>query len=215
MLRLRDFIKTLKRRLKKNERFAEWIRSSQLVKWTNSIISASSLFLKMPMGFFLYKKDMKTYDKMLENALSSSKRFKIEYRTTWPRYTDRWAQNGDSIGETYFFTTTYIARQIIDNKPEHHYDIGSNIEHFISKLMAARIPTTIIDIRPFKRNLEGVSFLQSNAQCLNKIQDNSVTSLSSIYAVEHYGLGRYGDPVDPDGWYKGMTEMQRILARGG
>ena len=50
---------------------------------------------------------------------------------------------------------------------------------------------------------------------LDGIKNDSIDSLSCIYALEHYGLGRYGDPIDPDGWLKGLIEMQRILTRGG
>ena len=36
-----------------------------------------------------------------------------------------------------------------------------------------------------------------------------------MHTLEHIGLGRYGDPIDPWGWVKGMEELQRVLAPGG
>ena len=36
-----------------------------------------------------------------------------------------------------------------------------------------------------------------------------------MHVVEHVGLGRYGDPLDPDGDLKAMAELQRVLAAGG
>ena len=33
--------------------------------------------------------------------------------------------------------------------------------------------------------------------------------------LEHIGLGRYGDPIDPQGTEKAATELQRVLAPGG
>jgi hypothetical protein len=33
--------------------------------------------------------------------------------------------------------------------------------------------------------------------------------------VEHIGLGRYGDPLDPEGTEKAMAELKRIIAPGG
>ena len=36
-----------------------------------------------------------------------------------------------------------------------------------------------------------------------------------MHVVEHVGLGRYGDPLDPDGDLKAMRELARVLAPGG
>jgi hypothetical protein len=40
-------------------------------------------------------------------------------------------------------------------------------------------------------------------------------SLSCLHALEHFGLGSYGDPIDPQGYRSGLTNMARILAVGG
>ena len=45
--------------------------------------------------------------------------------------------------------------------------------------------------------------------------DDSVESLSYLHTMEHIGLGRYGDPIDPLGYLKGMNELQRVLKPGG
>ena len=37
----------------------------------------------------------------------------------------------------------------------------------------------------------------------------------SISSFEHYGLGRYGDPLDPNGDMKAMLEMKDIIKKGG
>ena len=47
------------------------------------------------------------------------------------------------------------------------------------------------------------------------LHDGSVTSLSSLHAIEHIGLGRYNDPVAPDAWRVALHECQRVLAPGG
>jgi len=33
--------------------------------------------------------------------------------------------------------------------------------------------------------------------------------------VEHIGLGRYGDPIDPDGDIKAINELKRTVSNGG
>ena len=45
--------------------------------------------------------------------------------------------------------------------------------------------------------------------------DRSQESISCMHVVEHVGLGRYGDPLDPDGDLKAMAELQRVVAQGG
>ena len=36
-----------------------------------------------------------------------------------------------------------------------------------------------------------------------------------MHVVEHVGLGRYGDPIDPEGDLKAIAELIRVLAKGG
>jgi hypothetical protein len=36
-----------------------------------------------------------------------------------------------------------------------------------------------------------------------------------MHVVEHVGLGRYGEPLDPDGDLKAMSELKRVVSPGG
>jgi hypothetical protein len=36
-----------------------------------------------------------------------------------------------------------------------------------------------------------------------------------LHVIEHIGLGRYGDPIDPQGSIKAALELQRIVSHGG
>jgi hypothetical protein len=47
------------------------------------------------------------------------------------------------------------------------------------------------------------------------LADQSVASLSCLHVVEHIGLGRYGDPLDPHGTRRACAELARVLAPGG
>ena len=60
-----------------------------------------------------------------------------------------------------------------------------------------------------------MNFIQADATNLEGIADGSIISLSSLCAPEHFGLGRYGDPVDPEACFAAMKSMQRVLAPGG
>lgn len=37
----------------------------------------------------------------------------------------------------------------------------------------------------------------------------------SISSFEHSGLGRYGDPIDPEGDFQAMTKMKSVIKKGG
>ena len=50
---------------------------------------------------------------------------------------------------------------------------------------------------------------------LDGVATGTVDSLSCLHTIEHVGLGRYGDPVDPDGWRQAVRELARVLAPGG
>ena len=40
-------------------------------------------------------------------------------------------------------------------------------------------------------------------------------SLSCLHAIEHFGLGRYGDPVNYDGHILGLDNLYAMLEKGG
>lgn len=40
-------------------------------------------------------------------------------------------------------------------------------------------------------------------------------SASCLHALEHFGLGRYNDPIDYDGWRKGLVGLTRMLEPNG
>ena len=44
---------------------------------------------------------------------------------------------------------------------------------------------------------------------------HSFESVSSLHSIEHFGLGRYGDPIDPLGHEKGLKNISDCVASGG
>lgn len=43
----------------------------------------------------------------------------------------------------------------------------------------------------------------------------STDSLSCLHTIEHFGLGRYGDAVDPCGHLKGLDQLKQMVEPGG
>ncbi len=134
-------------------------------------------------------------------------------RDAFPILTDM----SDSAGVTgghYFHQDLWAARKIFARKPEQHLDIGSRTDGFIAHLLTF-MPVTVVDIRPIKSHIRGLTFLQDDASQLGNLAAGSVDSLSSLHAAEHFGLGRYTDPIDPRGCFKFMSALERVLAPGG
>ncbi len=164
-----------------------------------------------------YNADKAEYKRQCVEKRASLFLFNSRYEK--PKIKDYREQSGD-MDHHYYYMDILVAKKIIQDCPKHHYDIGSRVDGLISHLITADIMTTAIDIRPLTvRNPGGgivpLEFIQADAVTLTEIQDNSIASLSSLHAVEHFGLGRYGDVIDTDACYKAMKTMQRVLACGG
>jgi len=155
-----------------------------------------------------YVADWRQYSK-----LNPPPTFQIAFRHAMPMLTDRYASAGSATGH-YFHQDLWAARKIYDRRPEEHMDIGSRIDGFIAHLLTF-MPVTIVDIRPIESKIQGLTFLQDDATTLSKLPSNSVQSLSTLHVAEHFGLGRYSDPVDPDACFKFMKSLERVLAPGG
>ena len=73
-----------------------------------------------------------------------------------------------------------------------------------------------MDVRDLKgTGHENISFIKADLMNKDSAQNNITDSISCLHAIEHFGLGRYGDPVDPDGHIKGFNNILRMLKPGG
>ena len=74
----------------------------------------------------------------------------------------------------------------------------------------------VIDIRPAPAPVSNVTFHQLDLMDdLPAAWVGAVDSLSCLHTIEHFGLGRYGDPIDPQGHLKGLAQLKRMVAPGG
>ena len=81
-------------------------------------------------------------------------------------------------------------------------------------MISAFVPTEFYDFRPAEIHLSNLVSKPADLTAL-PFPDASVQSLSCMHVVEHIGLGRYGDPLDPDGDLKSISELKRVLMPGG
>jgi hypothetical protein len=122
----------------------------------------------------------------------------------------------DAAGDVgaYFLQDLWAARRVYARRPERHIDIGSRIDGFVAHILTF-MPVEVIDIRSLESNIPGLTFIQEDATNLNRFTDQSVVSISSLHAIEHFGLGRYGDPISPTACFDAMRSLARVLALGG
>lgn len=114
-----------------------------------------------------------------------------------------------------FFQDLWAAREIHRAGVKHVHDLGSRFDGLIAHLLAMDVRVTMLDIRPFDCRVEGIDYIQTDAMEMDNVPDNSIETLSAICSLEHFGLGRYGDPIDFDGWKKAIRAIKRKLAVGG
>lgn len=116
------------------------------------------------------------------------------------------------LDPTYFFQDCWAAKHIFELKPKHHYDVGSSLKTI--GILSQFVPITMIDIRPIEIELPNLFFKKGSILELPFV-DDSIETLSCLCVVEHIGLGRYGDPLDPFGSEKAIKELKRVLKPGG
>lgn len=160
-------------------------------------------------GLPAYFRDLRT---LKSQRRSAAREFPLG--KPFPCLDDRFADSGSAKGH-YFHQDLLVARRINLNNPHRHVDIGSRIDGFVAHVASFR-PIEVIDIRPLSNNIPNVEFKQ--ADLMTPVQESLFEycdSLSCLHAIEHFGLGRYGDPVNYDGYICGLSNLYRMLKKGG
>lgn len=150
------------------------------------------------------------------------KRFKTlqkaeDHRFDLLQWEDRYSVLSDKTATTsfdahYIYHPAWAARIIAQTRPSLHIDVSSTLN--FCAIVSAFVPVEFYDYRPAQLLLNN---LKSNHGDLMHLPFDkvSVESLSCMHVVEHIGLGRYGDPLDPKGDLKAIAELKRVLALGG
>jgi SAM-dependent methyltransferase len=110
------------------------------------------------------------------------------------------------------FECAFAAQQLLRERPGEVLDIGSYRQFIIGLL--GRGPLTTLDVRERMPECATETVLTADARSL-PIPDASLDAIVSLCAIEHFGLGRYGDPFDLEGDLKAFREMRRVIRPGG
>jgi len=158
-------------------------------------------------GMRFFKKDLK----VLEEQLHGDPQFPIT--KMFPMLADKNAAGGTLSGH-YFHQDLLVAKRIFQNKPVKHVDIGSRTDGFVAHVACFR-EIEVFDIRPIENKIKNIQFIQADFMKLKPEMLNYTDSISCLHAIEHFGLGRYGDPIDAYGHLKGLQTIQNVLKKGG
>jgi len=149
---------------------------------------------------------------------------KAQYKTQWAeferlggkithklRIISDWDEQAGNANGHYFHQDLLVASLIHAHNPKRHIDIGSRIDGFVAHVAAFR-KIEVMDVRALESTGHpNIEFLQADLMRSDSAQAAITDSISCLHAIEHFGLGRYGDPLDPMGHLKGFRNMLSML----
>lgn len=181
------------------------------IKKIPAVVSLYEYLLRIKSFFYTFYNTFNFFRQYLKfKSLNNNKRFNIN-----------WSYNSAITFEStkmtefdrhYVYHTSWAARCLAETKPSKHIDISSSL--YFSGLCSAFINIEFYDYRPADLQLSNLKCASADLVKLH-FESDSIASLSCMHTVEHIGLGRYGDPIDPDGDLKAIQELKRVLAKNG
>jgi SAM-dependent methyltransferase len=138
--------------------------------------------------------------------------FRIRFSDAQFRTFERFENAGIAKGD-YFLQDLWAARRLYQRGVRKHVDVASRIDGFVAHVLPFA-EVEYVDLRPLESEIEGLRFVKGSILDL-PYAASSVGSLSCLHVIEHIGLGRYGDAIDPMGYLKAARELVRVLAPGG
>jgi Caenorhabditis protein of unknown function, DUF268 len=115
----------------------------------------------------------------------------------------------------YFHQDLLVASFIADVEPERHIDVGSRVDGFVAHVASFR-EIEVLDVRALESTgHRNIKFLQADLMIDDVNRHAIADSVSCLHAIEHFGLGRYGDSIDPAGHLIGYKNILKMVKPGG
>jgi len=156
-------------------------------------------------SFFKTKRKFKKLAKTTKNDFPIKRNFPCLYDIH---------DNAGTLSGDYFHQDLLVAQAIYKANPSKHVDIGSRTDGFVAHVASYR-EIEIFDIRPIESKISNIKFIQQDFMSDDMQYNEYTDSISSLHAIEHFGLGRYGDPLDVNGHIKGLENIYKMLKQGG
>lgn len=135
--------------------------------------------------------------------------------SVWPIVSDFDDNASGVLPGHYFNQDLLVASLIAKSRPRRHVDVGSSFVGFVAHVASFR-EIEVLDIRPMAAiDHPQISFLQKDLAVADPNFRGITDSLSCLHTIEHFGLGRYGDSIDPDGHLKGFQNLVDLLEPDG
>lgn len=183
-------------------------------RWLRSSLGTYGIDLRKVRRSFAgrstYRRNAAKFERML-SAGGHAAEFPLA--NPWPCLADRYETGGTAKGQ-YFHQDLLVAQWIFAEGPERHIDVGSRVDGFVAHVASFR-SIDVLDIRPVKSSASGITFHERDIMVADSRWDESCDSLSCLHTIEHFGLGRYNDTLDPDGWRLGWANLVRMARPGG
>jgi hypothetical protein len=131
-----------------------------------------------------------------------------------PMLGDFVAQAGTAQGH-YFHQDLLVASLIFKANPIRHIDVASRIDGFVAHVASFR-EIEVLDVRELQETGHAnIKFIRADLMVEDASHQQIADSVSCLHAIEHFGLGRYGDPIDPNGHLAGFENIVKIMKDGG
>jgi SAM-dependent methyltransferase len=115
----------------------------------------------------------------------------------------------------YFHQDLLVASLIAKANPMRHIDVGSRIDGFVAHVACFR-EIEVLDVRSLEpTGHDHIRFVQADLMKDDMSLCEAADSVSCLHAIEHFGLGRYGDSIDPNGHMVGFRNIVNIPKPGG
>ncbi|NTW07501.1 MAG: DUF268 domain-containing protein [Syntrophaceae bacterium] len=154
---------------------------------------------------------LKSYRKIKNQAKNSRPDF--PFGNLYPCLNEAESESGVASGH-YFHQDLLVAGLVFKNNPVKHVDIGSRVDGFVAHVASFR-EVEVFDIRDLSNTIQNIKFRRFNLIDKNFNLRNYCDSLSCLHALEHFGLGRYGDEINYDGHLIGWENIYKTLKKGG
>lgn len=156
-----------------------------------------------------YQRYLRNYSEFKRQLGESGTDFRLVRR---PMLEDRHRQSGTASGH-YFHQDLLVAQKVFENAPTRHVDIGSRVDGFVAHVASFR-EIEVLDIRELDVEIRNIRFRRTDITSGDVVPEYC-DSASCLHALEHFGLGRYGDRVDCNGHLVALENITAMLKSGG
>ena len=183
------------------------------------ILKGNSLAASFGLDPLKFIRSFRGIRRFLTNYLQLKKQMKntiypFRISSFYPVLGDSFQTNGATSGH-YFHLDLYVAKQIYCRNPRVHFDVGSRVDGFVAHVASFR-EIKVVDVRPTEIDIPNMEFYTADlSRPLPPELIGGCDSVSCLHALEHFGLGRYGDPVDVNGYEAGFENLMNMLSEGG